>query len=97
MNHMELFEESEINVKSPRLLWLEKHDIHTKHRTDLHKEDGECGEWEAYVGDYKTAVENMLEWPDGYPDASPYMGWGETEQEAIDILTQNLGIEIQPN
>ena len=91
---MELFKESEMNVKSPRLLWLEKHDIRTKLRTDLNKDEGE---WEAYVGDYKTAVENMLADTRAYPPDTPYMGWGETEQEAIDILAQNLGIAAQPN
>jgi len=90
----ELFKDSEIASKSPRLLWMEKHDIHTKERADLHKDEGQ---WEAWVGDYKEAINKMLDYEDGYPDQSPDLAWGEDEQEALDVLAANMEIELIPN
>lgn len=83
-----LFPASEIESKSPRLLWMERHGIQTMHRNDL---PSDAGRWEAYVGEYEAAVTRTLTDSESrfYPDESPFLAWGETEEEAVLALAKN--------
>ncbi len=73
---------------SPRLAWMRKHGIQTLKRDDL---PCEAGRWEAYVGDYEAAVTKTINDSDArfYPDESPHLAWGQTEEEAVMELAQN--------
>ena len=93
-NRMELFNESEIASKSPRLKYMEKHDIKTNKRTDL---GPDCPAWEAWSGDYEESVARMLDGEVCDLDLSPSIAIGLTEEEAIDNLARNRGIEFAPN
>lgn len=78
---------------SPRLAWLKKHEIKTLHRDDL---SDEAGRWEAYVGEYQFAIdETFADRESGfYPDESPFLAWGETEDDAILELAKNNGWKL---
>lgn len=73
---------------SPRLVWMRRHEIKTLHRDDLPEK---AGQWEAYIGDYQTAVDKTINDTEArfYPDESPYLAWGETEEDAVLELAKN--------
>jgi len=88
----ELFPISEVTQKSPRLLWLEEHDFHTKFRRDLHSSD--LNRWEAYTGEHYDAWEKT--YMSGFVDPlrSRHLAIGITESEALRNLCDNRGIDM---
>jgi len=90
---MELFKESEMASKSPRLKWLEKYDIKTNRRAGM---EPDCQPWDAWSGDYNESLDSALNDTAFYHNASPVFAIGETEEEAIDNLARNRGIELPP-
>ena len=85
----ELFPLAEVSQKSPRLLWMEENDFHTKYRRDL---GNDVNKWEAYVGDYGPAIYNALHGGRD-PDISPLLAIGRTEAQALRNLCDNRGID----
>ena len=77
---MELFKDEEVASKSPYLLWLEKHDIKTKYRTDL---GPDTPPWEAWIGDYEKKMLNAMTSGECYPDEHNDFVWAESEREAV--------------
>lgn len=75
-------------MDSPKRAWLKKRGIQTLQRTDI---PAEAGRWEAYVGDYQKAIDSTINDSEArfYPDESPHLAWGETEEDAILNLAKN--------
>ena len=62
----ELFPLASVSVKSPRLRWMDKHDVSARFRNDL---PGDFPDrWEAYVGRYEDAVQYSFEHSDHSDD-----------------------------
>lgn len=88
----ELFDPATVDSKSPRMNWLEKHDIHLQHRNDL---GPDWPKWEAYVGDYDEAIGRTVNGDMDEPiDGSKWLCVGFTEEEAIVALAKNRGIRL---
>jgi len=85
---MELFSESEMASKSPRLLWLDAHGIKTAKRNDL---GPDVPPWEAWVGDYDESLQSIT---NGDWDSTNIFAIGETEEDAIEDLARNRGITL---
>jgi hypothetical protein len=85
----ELFSEEEMKMKSPYLLFMEKHNIHTKYRRDLPGPD--VPRWEAYTGDYDEAINSVIQSQDD-PELSKRLTVGFSIEKAIENLCVNRGI-----
>jgi len=77
---MELFKENEVASKSPYILWREKHGIQTKRREDINEDEGK---WEAWVGDYESAMLDAMTCGTCYPCDHPDIVWDATEETAV--------------
>ena len=73
--------------KSPRLLWMERHDISTHHAPHVADEMGEQYVWTAW---------SRKEDPhsNGIPDDPEACGYGGTENEAIADYAQKNGWKL---
>lgn len=76
----ELFPFESITIKSPRLLWLERYDIHT-YKTPGISDDQQP--WNAWQGKIEDAIESGRDY---------YTG--KTEDEALVCLCKYLGIKL---
>lgn len=87
----ELFPAETVAMESPRLRWMKRHDVKTKKRTDLNRD---VEPWEAWTGEYDFALEETLKGVKCYPDASPFLAWGKTEDDALLHLAENNGWKL---
>ena len=77
---MELLKNTEMMSKSPYILWREMHGIQTKRRADIQEDEGK---WEAWVGDYESAMLDAMTCGTRYPCDHPDIVWAETEMAAV--------------
>jgi len=74
-NMNELFDIPE--SKSPRLQWMERHNVKVRHEPDIAHPHGD---WKAWQGDHDKSLLKTSEWS---PGGSHLMEWGDTEMDAI--------------
>lgn len=77
----ELFEVEE--SKSPKKLWMEKHDVQTKVNLNI---DADLGQYEAWVGNYEDASDKQMSY---FEDLDgPYFSAADSHDKALWQLAQ---------
>lgn len=76
----ELFPLTAVTLKSPRLKWMERHDLHTNGQgTDADSP------WSAWKGTPEEAIINFM---------NGHITCAETEDKALLALCKNLGLKL---
>ena len=71
---------------SPRLAWMREHSVKVRRNQDV---PPEAGQWEAWTGEFTSAVEDVAE----HGDTSKRMGYGHGEVAAVLDLAERNGWE----